>query len=159
VDQASPRLDHPLVVFLTESKPFALHLSVVERVLPMVAFSPLSGGPEIVLGAINLHGRVVPVLDLRRRLGLPECEYGPEAHVLAARARQRVLALPVDEVTGVQRVVADAVTAPDEVAPGLALVNGVAPLEDGILVIHDLDAFLSSEEEVALDRALEGVEA
>lgn len=158
MDQASPGVGCPLVVFRTANQSFALHLAAVERVLPMVAVSPLPGGPEIVLGAINLHGRVVPVLDLRRRLGLPECQYGLEAHVLAARARQRVVALPVDEVTGVHRVVADAVTAPDQVAPGLALVNGVAPLEDGILVIHDLDAFLSSEEEVALARALEGME-
>jgi purine-binding chemotaxis protein CheW len=146
-------------MFRTENKPFALHLSVVERVLPMVAVSPLPGGPEIVLGAISLHGGVVPVLDLRRRMALPGCEYGPEAHLLVARAKQRVLALPVDEVTGVLRVAAEAVADPDELAPGLALLRGVAPLEDGILVIHDLDAFLSSEEEVALDRALEGVKA
>lgn len=159
MDESSPEIGYPLVVFRTENQPFALRLSVVERVLPMVAVSPLPGGPEIVLGAINLHGRVVPVLDFRRRLALPECKYGPEAHVLVARALQRMLALPVDEVAGVIRVGAETVTAPDEVAPGLALVRGVAPLDDEILVIHDLDAFLSSEEEVALDRALEGMQA
>jgi purine-binding chemotaxis protein CheW len=123
----------------------------------MVAFSPLSGGPEIVLGAINLHGRVVPVFDLRRRIGFPEREYGPDVHLLVARAKQRVVALPVDEVTGVRCVATDSLTTAEDVAPGLARVRGVAAVEDGILVIHDLDAFLSCAEEMELDRALEKV--
>lgn len=149
----------PVVVFLIEDKQFALHLPAVERVLPMVAVSPLPGGPAVVAGAISLQGRIVPVFDVRRRIGFPERDYGPDAHLLVARARQREVALPVDEVVGVRSIAGESVTAPEDVVPGLARLSGVAAVEDGILVIHDLDAFLSGEEEAELDRALDRAEA
>lgn len=144
-----------LVVFAIDGQRYGLHLPVVERVLPMIAVSPLPKGPAIALGVINVHGRVVPVLDIRRRFDLSPRDYGLTAHLLLARTSQRLLALPVDEVLGVQEVAADAVTPPDAVLPGIAHVAGIVTLADGLLFIHDLDAFLSLDEERHLTAALE----
>lgn len=144
-----------LVVFVLEEQRYALHLSAVERVLPMVSVSPLPKAPEVALGAINVHGRVVPVLDPRRRFELPARDYGPTAHLLLARARQRDVALPVDEVLGVIEVAADLVASSGTVLPDLGYVGGVVALEDGLLLIHDLDTFLSLDEELVLADALE----
>jgi purine-binding chemotaxis protein CheW len=47
-------------------------------------------------GVINLHGQVIPVLDIQRRFGLPSCDCGLTAHLLVARTIRRTLALPVD---------------------------------------------------------------
>lgn len=146
-----------LVVFDLERQRYALHLSVVERVLPMVAVSPLPKAPAIALGVINLRGAVLPVLDLRRRLALPAREYGVTAHLVVARTSRRRVAMPVDEVLGVQEVAATAVVAPDVVLPGTAHVAGIATLPDGLLFIHDLDAFLSLNEEQQLTEALGGI--
>jgi len=59
---------HSLVIFRLDNQDDALHLTAVERVLRMVAVSPLPMAPAIVLGVINFHGRVIPVLDLQRRV-------------------------------------------------------------------------------------------
>ncbi len=143
-----------LVVFSLDGQRFGLALETTERVLPMAAVSPLPGCPAVVLGAINLHGKVVPVLDIRCRLGLPARRYGPAARLLIARAAGRIVALPVDEVSGVAEVAVESVVAPDTVLPGIGHVSGIAALADGLLLIHDLDTFLSLEEERQLTAAV-----
>lgn len=147
-----------LVVFSLEGQRYGLPLAATQRVLPMVAVSPLPSSPDVVLGAINFHGDVIPVLDVRCRLGLPSVDYGPAARLLIARAMRRIVALPVDEVSGVAEVPAESVVAPDAVLPGIGRVSGIAALADGLLLIHDLDTFLSIEEERQLAGALEKVQ-
>src|SRR6266704_2551461 len=134
-----PGLQPPLlqlVVFCLEEQQYALPLPMVERVLPMVAVSPLPQAPPMTLGVINLHGTVIPVLDLRRRFGFPPHEYGLAAHLLLARTTRRTLALPVDVVLGVKEVAVLAVTSPDAVVSGRAPVVGIVALADGLLFIH-----------------------
>jgi purine-binding chemotaxis protein CheW len=144
-----------LVPFIIEEQQYALPLPVVERVLLMVAVSPLPQAPGIALGVINFHGRVIPVLDIRRRLGFPACDYGLTTHLLIARTSQRTCALPVDEVWGVREVAAEAVVSPDAILPHLGHVAGIVVLADGLLVIQDLEALLSLEEEQRLAEVLE----
>jgi purine-binding chemotaxis protein CheW len=110
-----------LVVFDLDGQAYAIPLPSVERVLPMVAVSPLPKAPAIALGVINLHGQILPVLDIRRRFGLPPREYGLTARLLVARTSQRTLAMPVDEVMGVSEVATEAITSPDAVLPGLGM--------------------------------------
>lgn len=121
----------------------------------MVAVSPLPNAPAVALGAINVHGSVIPVVDIRRRFGFPPRDYGITAHLLVARTSRRTLAVPVDEVLGVKEVAAETVTAPDSVLPGIGHVSGIVALADGLLLIHDLDTFLSLDEEQRLREALE----
>ena len=92
------------VVFCLEGQRYALHLSQVERVLSMVAVSPLPETPAVVAGVINYRGSVVPVLDLRPRFGFARREFGLTDQLLLARTTRRMLALPVDEVLGVNEV-------------------------------------------------------
>lgn len=143
-----------LVVFSVDRERYGLALASTERVLPMVAVSPLPGCPDAVLGAMNLHGEVVPVLDIRRRLGLDAVEYGPRARLLVARTARRLVALPVDDVLGVDEVPAEDVVPPDSVLPGIDQLSGIGALPDGLLLIHDLDNFLSVEEERQLDESI-----
>jgi len=144
----------PLVVFVVEGSRYAVALVAVERVLPMVAVQPVPGAPRVVLGAINLEGRVVPVVDLRRRLELPARDYGLSAHLLIVQTPRRTLAVPADEVTGVVEVDPGSVSPTEAVLPGLGRVAGIAALRDGLLFIHNIEAFLTPEEERGLDRAL-----
>lgn len=124
----------------------------------MLAVSALPEAPPVVLGVINLRGRIVPVVDFRRRFNRSPRDYGPGAHLLVARTSRRTLAAPVDEVLGVREVPPDTVTEPGTLLPGLGYVTGIVALSDGLLFIHDLDAFLSLEEERSLTEALGGVE-
>ncbi|HZO98557.1 MAG TPA: chemotaxis protein CheW [Gaiellaceae bacterium] len=147
-----------VVAFAVAGERLALGADRVDRVLPMAAVSPLPGAPPVALGALNVGGLVTPVLDVRRRLGCEPREYGPSAHLLVARTTRRVVALAVDEVLGLRELTADDVRPPAAVLPRLAHVEGVAALADGLLVICDLDSFLSLDEERLLATALEAVE-
>lgn len=145
-----------LAVFVIEGQRYALPVSVVERVLPMVAVSPLPQAPAVVLGVISVHGQVVPVTDFRRRVGLAPREYGVGSHLLVARTRRRTLALAVDEALGVRDVPSEAVTGTDALLPGIGHVAGIVALPDGLLYVHDLETFLSLDEERGLSDALAG---
>ena len=145
-----------LVAFSLDGQRYALHLSVVERVLRMVAVSPLPLAPAIVLGVVNVHGQIIPVLDFQRRFGRSSRTHGLSSTLLVARTSRRTMALPVNEVLGVQEVAVEMVTLPNVVFPGIGLVTGIVTLSDGVLFIHDLDAFLSFDEEQRLTAALDG---
>src|SRR3989338_6535865 len=143
-----------LVVFDIEGARYVLPLSAVEGILPMPAIAALPKAPPIALGAISLGGKVIPVLDLRRRLGFPPREFSLAARLMVASTRHRRLALPVDDVRGVQEVAQSSVTSPGALLPGLRHLAGIVAMPDGLLYIHDPEAFLSLEEEARLDAAL-----
>ena len=143
-----------VVVFSIDQVRYALRLDAVDRVLPMVAITPVAAAPEIVAGAMNLHGEPIPVLDIRRRFDLPRHSYEQlSARLIIASTRRRRVAIPVDEVLGVANVV---VITSSQLAPDLPYVAGVAALEDGLLFLHDLETFLSLDEETELDAAMAG---
>jgi purine-binding chemotaxis protein CheW len=119
-----------------------------------VAIAPLPKAPPIVEGVINLRGTLVPVLDLRQRFGLPSVPVAPEQHLVIARTGHRVVALRVDRALGFVDVEERAIVPPERVAPGAEHVAGIAKLPDGLLVIHDLDRFLSLEEARQVDAAI-----
>jgi len=142
------------LVFALEAQRFALPAEVVVEVARVVASSPLPGAPEIVEGAINVRGTIVPVLDVRARFGLPAADVDPDQHLILARAGRRVVALRVDHALALVAIPEDAYEPVERVAPGTPLVAGVARLPDGVLVIHDLERFLSLDEGARLDVAV-----
>lgn len=143
-----------LVVFNLEERLFALHLEAVERVIRACAVLPMPKAPEIIIGVINLQGRIVPVADIRKRFGMTERELEPEDHIIIAHTQRRSVALPVESVHGIRDVSSRDITNPERIIPGLEYVQGVARLDDGMILIHDVDKFLSLEEEEQLDNAL-----
>jgi purine-binding chemotaxis protein CheW len=142
------------VVFVLAGRRYALALGAVERVVRMVALAPLPRAPAIVLGLVDLQGEVVPVLDVRRRFRLPERAPRASDPLIVARTRRRRVGLVVESVEAViERAAAERI-APETVAPGLDYVQGVTRLEPhGLVLIHDLDTFLSLDEERALTAA------
>ncbi len=150
------RRANQLVVFTLGDRRYGLPLSAVERIVHVVDVTPLPKAPDIVLGVVNLQGRVIPVINVRRRFHLPEREIALTDQMVIAHAARRLVALVVDSVTGVLEYSEQGAVAAQEVLPELQYVEGVVKLEDGLILIHDLDTFLSLEEEADLERALEG---
>lgn len=144
----------PLVVFHLDEQRYGLPLAAVERVVRAVEVTPLPKAPEIVLGVVNVRGRVVPVVDLRRRFRLPARGLAPSDQFVLARAARRTLAMVVDSVAGLTECPAESVVAGETVLPGLGWVAGLVKLPDGLVLIHDPGQFLALEEETALDAAL-----
>lgn len=143
-----------LVVFALDDQRYALRLSAVDRVVPMVRITPLPKAPAIVIGVVNVQGRVIPVIDMRRRFHLPEREAALTDRLIIAHTARRPVALAADVVAGVLEYPGHNIVAAEGVLPGVEHVEGIAKLKGDLILIHDLDRFLSLEEEQSLDRAL-----
>ena len=144
-----------LLAFSLDHWRCALPLSAVERSYRAVAVTPLPEAPEKVLGIVNVHGIVHPVIDLRRCFGLPSRPISPADHLVLGNTARRRVGLMVDSVSGVIVCRKAEIVAADTVLPDMEYVSGIVRLKDGMILIHDLDRFLSLEEEQALDQALE----
>lgn len=143
-----------LVVFALHGERFALQGRAVREAVRAVAVAALPDAPGVVEGVINYRGRLAPVLDVRARFGLPPQRLDPGQHFILAEAGSRLVALRVDRALDLLEVPADAIESAASVAPGSRRTEGVARLADGLVVIHDLERFLSLDEGNALDGAL-----
>lgn len=142
-----------LLTFEIEERQYALHLESVERVVRAVEVSLLPGTATSALGIINVEGRMVPVINMRRRLGLPERDIELTDHFIIARTGSRTVALIADRVKDVVAVAEDSFVAAEELCPGAGAVSGAAKLPDGLALVHDVSDYFSAEEETALQRA------
>ena len=136
-----------LVIFRLAERLFALHLEAVERAVRVVDVTPLPGAPQIVVGAVDVEGRIVPVLDVCRRFGMPTREIELTDQLLLARCSSRTVALLVEGVAGVARRPRSEIVRVETVEPRTEYVEGILQLEDGMVLIHDLERFLSPDEQ------------
>jgi purine-binding chemotaxis protein CheW len=143
-----------LVAFTLDERCFALRLESVERIVRTVEVTALPKAPEIVLGVINVQGKIVPVLDIRARFGLPKREFSLSDEMVVARTKRRTVVFNVDSVSAIIARRPEDITAAERILPDLKYVQGVAKLRDGMVVIHDLDRFLSLDEAEQLEGAL-----
>ena len=143
-----------LVVFALDEQRYALRLSAVAQIVRVVEISPLPKAPEIILGVVNIRGQIVPVFHIRKRFRLPERDISLSNHLIIARSAKRVVALVADTVIGVVTRADGELTTVEQIFPGLDYVEGVVKLDDGLVFIHDLDTFLSIEEEKTLEKAM-----
>ncbi len=144
-----------VIVVTLEGRRYGIPAGSVVELHQMVATVPLPGAPPIVEGMINVRGTLVPVLDLRRRLELPGHPAEPGDHLVLVRADGAVVGLRVDRVE-------DLIQVPEvdrsfkAVAPR---VEGMATLDDGLLLIQDMDSLLFADEEAALRETVRSITA
>lgn len=142
-----------IVAFTIDGQRFALPLPSVLRVIPVVEITPLPNAPAVIMGMVNIHGTVIPVADMRKRMGMaPRGQLLGDKFIIV-KTPTRTLALTADEVDGVAEGRGRFIAA-REVAPGLKHIKGVVKLTGGLTLIHDIDGFLSIEEEQMLDDAM-----
>lgn len=143
-----------LLVFLLEDREYAVRVALVRQIVRAVAVTSLPEAPEVIEGVVNWRGFVVPVLDIRSRFRLPPRPLHPGQHFIVARAGARTVALRVDRASGLVEVPESSVRSVREAAPGARHTEGIARLPDGLVVIHDLERFLSLDEGERVDAVL-----
>ena len=143
-----------IVVFQLHNQRYALDLEVVERLVRIVEITSIPKAPDIVLGMIDVAGRVIPVVDVRRRFGLPADGTTLSEQIIIARTSKRSVGLVVESTLGILEVSALDLMSSEEILPRLEYIKGVVKLRDGIVLIHDLESFLSLEEERALEESM-----
>lgn len=142
-----------LFVFRLGEHRFGLPLERVERVFQAVEMIDLPQAPDVVLGLVNVRGKLVPVVDIRARFGLPKKPLSLTDHMVLATTSQRELLFLVDSSVGV--IPCPAVMQPSELDVRSPWVEAVLRTKDGVIFIHDFERFLSLEEQGALGKALE----
>lgn len=145
-----------VAIFTLDEQSLALDVVTVETIVEMVEIAPVPGAPRGVRGVINMRGTVVPVYDLRMRFGKPERDVRITDCLVIANTTRRKVALIVDAAVGVVKVDQAQVIVATEILPEFDAIEGVMKLDGDIVLIHDLDRFLSLEGERELDAALSG---
>jgi purine-binding chemotaxis protein CheW len=125
--------------------------SSIREVLRSVTIAPLLGTPRIIEGAVNFRGRIVPVVNVRERLSLPALANAPDQFLVILEARERLIAVRVDDVEDLVELDASELETPGSVSPVVERLAGIVATASGALVIYDADAFLTQAERDAVD--------
>ncbi|MCZ7402810.1 MAG: chemotaxis protein CheW [Candidatus Methanoperedens sp.] len=143
-----------LIVFSIYEQRYAFPLSSVERVVRAVEVTVLPKAPDIVLGVVNVQGRIIPVVDIRRRFGLREREIDLNDQLVIAYTSKRSIALVADSVSGVIGIHGQEIIPAEEILPGMEYVKGIVKQDDGMIHILDIDSILSFADIKSLDDAM-----
>lgn len=148
-----------LVIFRLGEDLFAADVHVVERVLRYVPPTPIPDTPDYIEGVMDYLGRVVPIVNLRRRLELPPLDVRAETRIVVVHVAGEWIGVVVDGVTEVATYDTSAVSAPPKIFRGLTgeYVRGIVKLGARLIIYLDVEHLLTSTERIALQQA--GAEA
>ena len=140
----APAAELHLVTFTLDREAYGVPVHRVREVIRVGEMTRVPQAPEHVRGVTNLRGRILPVVELRTRLGLTAAVLTPKSRIVVTEAHGRVLGLLVDAVLQVTRIPADTVQpVPDDVmTPQADWLAGVARRPDRLLILLELDAVL-----------------
>lgn len=140
-----------LVIFLLAKEEYGLPITKVQEINRMVPITQLPQTPDFMEGVINLRGRVIPVVDLRKRFQLALKENSDDTRIIIVDINGQTVGIIVDAVTEVVRLAAGSVEPPP---PAFILesqyVYGIGKLDERLLILLEIDKILTSQETIAL---------
>lgn len=141
-----------LVTFRLGNEEFSLDILRVQEIIRHMELTRVPRTPDFVDGVINLRGRVIPVLDLRKRFGLPSDERTNETRIIVVDVDNKTVGLKVDAVSEVLRLPADTVEPAPAIVTGAEseYIKGVGKLDGRLLILLDVEKILSRTERDAL---------
>ena len=136
------------VTYQLEDEVYGINVMQVQEVLRITEIAPVPGAPSYVLGIINLRGSVVTVIDTRSRFGLMPKETDDLSRIIIVEVNGNVIGMLVDSVAEVVYLHQSEIdTAPSVSSDDSSrFIQGVCSREDYLLIIVDVDKFLSEEE-------------
>jgi len=155
MDEAQKKQDAELMQLVTFSigeEEFGVDILKVQEIIRMMEITKVPRAPEFVEGVINLRGKVIPILDLRKRFGLVARSHDKHTRIIVIEINNMIVGFVVDSVSEVLRIPSSTVEPPPPVVSGLEseYISGVGKLEDRLLILLDLDRLLSNEEQETL---------
>lgn len=127
------------------------------EVVRAVSIAALPGSARFVEGLIDVRGSLTPVLDVRARFGLPPRRLKESDYLILVRTAGHAAALRVDDVEDFVSIDSESIDSVAYEKAQSAQVLGLVRLPDGLLVVWDLDAFLSEDDAAVLSAALAGI--
>ncbi|MEO7094337.1 MAG: chemotaxis protein CheW, partial [Polyangiales bacterium] len=151
---ATLTLSMDALLFTLEGQRFALPARDLVEIVRAVAVRPIPGAPSVVLGALDLRSTLVAVVDIRARFGLTPRPLGLDDHFVVARAGTRTIAIIADRADDYGTIDDSAIDATAAISSHAPHLGGVARTTDGLVVLVDLETFLTQAEEASLQAAL-----
>jgi purine-binding chemotaxis protein CheW len=141
------------VCFMLGSEEYALDIAQVQEIIRLPEIRSVPRSPDFVEGVVNLRGKILPVIDLRKRFNLPAGDPTRKSRIVVVNLPPIYVGLQVDAVTEVLQIPVGAVEpAPDLVMTSLdaSYIRGIAKLDARLLVVLDLGRILAPREVEAL---------
>ncbi|MCS7204720.1 MAG: chemotaxis protein CheW [Leptospiraceae bacterium] len=144
------------LVFTIEKEQFAISLPLVQEVISYQPIYPLYDVSSYLKGVINLRGKIIPVLDLRLKFGLPEVAYTERTIFiiinLESENQSSLLGLVVDSVKDVITLDESEIQQPHEIGFKFKskYIHGIAQYHDDVVIILDIQKILTTEEIIEL---------
>jgi len=153
IDAATLGDERQLVVFELGAELYGVDISRVHEIIRLQSVTRVPRAPAFVEGVINLRGKVIPVVDLRRRFGLATAEHTRASRIVVVEIGDQVIGVVVDGVSEVLRVSEASVEPPSPVVSGIESehIQGIAKLPDRLVILLDLDRVLAREERRAVE--------
>lgn len=144
-----------LVSFKLGDEEFAVDILIVSEIIRLVQITPVPHAPHFIEGVINLRGRVLPVVGLRKRFHMPEIEQTDQTRIIVMVWENQLVGFLVDSVSEVLRIPANTVeNAPPVVAGvGAEYIEGVGKLDDRLLILLNM-GFLFANSDIPETMAL-----
>ncbi len=135
-----------LVGFRLGGEEYGIEITTIQEIILMGDVTRVPQVPHFIEGLINLRGSVIPIIDLRKRFGLPLTERTEETRVVVVNVSEKTMGLVVDAVTQVIRVNQDQIepTPPTVSAAGKEHIAGLAKFDNRMLILLDIERLLES---------------
>ncbi len=137
-----------LVSFTIGEEEFGVDILKVQEINRMVEVTRVPNAPEYVDGVINLRGKVIPIIDLRRRFGMERKEKDKNTRIIVVELNGKVLGFVVDAVSEVLRIPQSVTEPPPSIIAGIQAeyITAIGKLENRLLILLDLERVLTVEE-------------
>jgi purine-binding chemotaxis protein CheW len=136
-----------LVVFSIDHHKFAIDIDSVERIIRAVEVTPVPDTPNLMTGVVNIEGTVIPVLNLRRRLGFPDRDLLLDDMIVVMRRNGALVAGTVDNVEPVMKAPEEACAAGERQTLQKDFTKNILVINDEIIVLLDVEGSLIPEDQ------------
>ncbi|MFH1238529.1 MAG: chemotaxis protein CheW [bacterium] len=146
-----------LVIFQLTDEEYAIPIIQVHEIIKPTDVTRIPGMPDFVEGVINLRGKVIPIIDIRKRFRLQRKKADEDTRVIVVDVGEHTVGLIVDSVTEVLRLSLESI---DPVPTAIAKISseylrGIGKLKERLLIILDVEKMLTELEKISLEKAKE----
>lgn len=146
-DQSLKEDKRKLVSFQIGSEEFAIDIIMVQEIIKMFDITRVPKALFYVEGVINLRGRVIPIINIRKRLGLPIRSYDKNTKIIVVEINKKILGFIVDAVSEVIEISNSTIEPPPSIMGEVdsEFISGIGKLNDRLLVLLDLEKVLTQK--------------
>ena len=135
------------LTFDLASEGYGLEIRHVTEIIGIQQITAVPDLPEHVIGVLNLRGKVIPIIDVRRRFGLPHRDHDERTCIVVVNVNENLVGLVVDKVSEVITIPANEIEPPPVTRKnGRHYIAGMGKLNEQVKILLDIEVLLEDEE-------------